>query len=179
MRSLCPVAISVIVSLLCVSVAWAQETATSFDELVRNGKLNVGQTLRIVYTPEGETQPREIEIDLVELGKSFVAVGSLESSVSIPADRVESIVNIQSDGLGNGPLIGAAILGGIGAAFLGVPVCVSDGGSCPEALWYAVIQPAAVGALIGLAIDALNRGKTETVAFQRVPGLGGALAFRF
>lgn len=90
---------------------------------------------------------------MVELsGQTLALLTTDNRRIEVPLDRVLRI-ETRGDSLKNGAIIGAAIMGGLG--LLGCQA-LSHGGQCAT----ASILNAAMGAMIGVGVDALNAGRT-------------------
>jgi len=129
----------------------AQEAADSFAHLTRQQILEVGNTLWVAYADEGGGTPQDIKVRFLNLTDSAITVFVDEAELVIEEKDVRQIVREQRGPLWNGALIGAAV-GSISGLLLfgGFPDNRRD-------LVPLVAVPAALGAGIGLGIDALRK----------------------
>ena len=157
MMSRSAVAALLVIGLLAASPASAQTPAsTSFDELL--GRIRIGQVIWV--TDRGE---REIQGRLERLSGD----GLILAADSLTTFTVSDILRVRAherDSFKNGTLIGLGIGGGMAAAWCAGAVADDSGDinasvECAEGF----ITFPALGALIGLVVDAAIPGKIRAV----------------
>jgi hypothetical protein len=142
-------------------VASAQEPAASFDALA--GRLQIGQWVWVT-DPTG----REVRGRLERLSSDGLVLEE-KRLVTLAAPDVRRIRTRDRDSLKNGALIGLGIGGGMGAAWC-IGAVADDSGDldarveCAEGF---TVFPG-LGALIGLAIDAVIPGQMRVI-YQASP----------
>ena len=142
--------------LATAAVASAQEPAGSFDALA--GSVQVGQRIWVT-----DTSGREVRGRLERLSSDGLVLkaSGLETFAAPDVRRVRARAR---DSLKNGTLIGLAIAGGMGTAWC-IGAIADDSGDidarveCAEGF---TVFPG-LGALIGLAVDAVIPGKVRVV----------------
>lgn len=138
------------------AAASAQEPAASFDALA--GSIQVGQQIWVT-----DTAGREIRGRLERLSSDGLVLKASEVETFAASD-VRRVRARTRDSLKNGTLIGLGIGGGIGAAWC-IGAIADDSGDidarveCAEGF---TVFPG-LGALIGLAVDAVIPGKVRVV----------------
>ena len=136
--------LAAVVILLLPTISAAQEPVKSFDQL--NTRLKVGDTVWVT-----DAQGREVRGKIRDLGASSLDL-AVNGGRPMTASEISQVRVKRRDSLVNGVAIGA-MCGVVGGLFL------SAGGD--ESLMepqYGVTLGVAVGAGIGLAVDALRSG---------------------
>ena len=149
-------ALSFVVLLATAAAAAAQEPAASFDALA--ARIQVGQRIWVT-----DTTGREVRGRLERLSSDGLVVKArgLETFAAPDVRRVRARAR---DSLKNGTLIGLGIGGGMGTAWC-IGAIADDSGDidarveCAEGF---IVFPG-LGALIGLAVDAVIPGKMRVV----------------
>jgi hypothetical protein len=147
--------------LATAAVASAQESAGSFDALA--GSIQVGQRIWVT-----DTTGREVRGRLERLSSDGLVLKArrLETFAAADVRRVRARAR---DPLKNGMLIGLGIGGGMGTAWC-IGAIADDSGDidarveCAEGF---TVFPG-LGALIGLAVDAVIPGKVRVVYRRRI-----------
>ena len=149
----------------------AQEPVTSFSELA--GKLRPGDTVWVT-----DAQGRELKgrIGSLEPGAMTLRGGGRTFNLS----DVRQVTVRRGDSVGNGATIGLAVgaLAGLGAGIAACAAYPKDdplrGDACLMAIGLFWMPGMAVGALVGVGIDAMIPGKTLVVYRAPVPGAHAA-----
>jgi hypothetical protein len=147
---------------LAAAAASAQDTAASFDALA--GRIQVGQQIWVTDTTGREVRGRLARISSDGL---VLKTDRLETFVASDVRRVRARGR---DSLKNGTLIGLGIGGGMGTAWC-IGAIADDSGDidarveCAEGF---IVFPG-LGALIGLAVDAVIPGKLRVVYQASLP----------
>jgi hypothetical protein len=142
--------------LATAAAASAQEPAASFDALA--GRIQVGQRIWVTNTTGREVRGRLERLSSDEL---VLKASGLETFAAPDIRRVRVR---DRDSLKNGTLIGLAVAGGMGTAWC-IGAIADDSGDidarveCAEGF---IVFPG-LGALIGLAVDAVIPGKVRVV----------------
>jgi hypothetical protein len=142
--------------LATAAAASAQETAASFDVLA--GRLQIGQLIWVT-DPTG----REVRGRLERLSSDGLVLKG-NPFVTLAAPDVRRVRTRDRDSLKNGALVGLGIGGGMGTAWC-IGAIADDSGDidarveCAEGF---TVFPG-LGALIGLAIDAVIPGKMRVI----------------
>jgi len=141
-----------ILSAVCLAVpAAAQDVATTFEEL--RFKVKAGDT---VYVTGEDGQEREAKIVGLSASSPVVTMGGAQSNLT--EGRVKQMRQRLPDPLRNGALIGF-LVGGAGSTAM-AKALESPVGSCTGGCVAAnILYGGGVGALIGLGIDHLIKGK--------------------
>ena len=137
---------------VCLAVpATAQDVATTFEEL--RFKVKAGDT---VYVTGEDGQERKASI--VDLSASSLVVSTGGAQSNLTEGRVKRMRQRLPDRLRNGALIGF-LVGGAGSTAM-AKTLESPTGSCTGGCVAAnILYGGGVGALTGLGIDALIKGK--------------------
>ena len=136
--------------------ATAQEPVKSFDQL--NTRLKVGDTIWVT-----DAQGREVKGKIQGLGAASLTLEA-RTPLSFAASDVRVIQERRPDSVKNGGLWGL----GVGDA-LSLLVLTAGGGACGGGCAASTfVVYGAMGAAIGVGIDALNPGKKQAV--YRAPG---------
>jgi hypothetical protein len=148
--------------LVIAAAASAQEPAASFDELAR--RIQVGQRIWVTDTTGHEAGGR---LERLSSDALVLKAADLER---FAASDVRQVRARERDSLKNGTLIGLAIGGGMATAWC-VGAIADDSGDidarveCTEG--FAVFP--GLGALIGLAVDAMIPGRGRVVYGAAAP----------
>lgn len=149
-------------SLIAVATASAQAPVTSFDALT--GRIQVGQRIHVT-----DATGREIAGRLERLSSDSLVLKARDLQTFAAAD-VRQVRARDRDSLKNGTLIGLGIGGGLGAAWC-IGAIADDSGDidapveCAEGF---TVFPG-LGALIGLAVDAVIPGRMRVVYQASLP----------
>jgi hypothetical protein len=148
--------------LATAAAASAQAPAASFDTLAEH--IRVGQSIWVT-----DTQGREVRGRLERLSSDGLVLET-NGLETFGAPDVRLVRARDRDSLKNGTLVGVAIGGGLGTAWC-IGALADDSGDvdarveCAEGF---TVFPG-LGALVGLAVDALIPGRVRTV-YQAPPG---------
>ena len=157
------IVLAVVSLLLAFALAAAQEPVRDFTQL--NTRLRAGDTVWVT-----DAQGREVKGKIAAIGADALTLGG-GSGRTFGATDVATIRSRETDTLRSGALIGL----GVGAAS-GLALCAAAEASGPsDYAWCGAIF-GAVGAGIGVGIDALTPGR-KIVAY-RAPGAAGAPSAR-
>jgi hypothetical protein len=160
MRHLGPFVLAITVVVFCSAAANAQGIANSLQEL--RLLVRAGDTVRVT-----DSTGRIRTAKIGELTPQALVLGDGANRVSLDEKDITTITQRRSDPLGNGALWGMGIGGGlVGLAF----AATGDGGEGAGVVVGATIAWAAIGAGLGVGIDALIR--RHMVVFER-PGDAG------
>ncbi len=112
------------------------------------GKTAAGEEVIVVQSGSGE----ELHGRLVDLSPESLSILVDGRRIDVP---IENVLRIDSthDSLKNGAIIGAAVMGGLGALSC---ADIGDAAYCATAL----VIDTGIGALIGAGIDALHKGRS-------------------
>ena len=142
--------------LALAAAASAQEPVASFDELA--GRIQAGQRIWVT-----DTAGREVRgtLDRLSANELVLKANGLETYAASDVRRVRTR---DRDSLKNGTLIGLGIGGGLGTAWCIAAIAdnsgdVDAGVECAEGF---TVFPG-LGALIGLAVDAVIPGKMRVI----------------
>jgi hypothetical protein len=148
-------------SVVTTAAASAQEPASSFDALA--GRVRVGQRIWVT-----DTAGREVHGRLERLSDDSLVLKA-DSAGAFAASDVRRIRARDRDSVKNGTLVGLAVGGGMGTAWC-VGAIADDSGDidarveCAEGF---TVFPA-LGALVGLVVDAVIPGRMRVV-YQAPP----------
>ena len=157
------VVLAVISLLLAFALAAAQEPVRDFTQL--NTRLRAGDTVWVT-----DAQGREVKGKIAAIGADAITLEG-GSGRTFGVAHVATIRSRETDTLRSGALIGL----GVGAAS-GLALCAAAEASGPsDYAWCGAIF-GAIGAGIGVGIDALTPGR-KIVAY-RAPGAAGAPSAR-
>ena len=139
------------------ATAYAQEPVSSIDALA--GRIQAGQRIWVT-----DATGREVRGTLERLSSDTLVLKAPENLITVAASDVRRIRARDRDSPKNGTLIGLAIGGGMGTAWCIGAVAddsgdIDPGVECAEGF---TVFPA-LGALMGLAVDAAIPGKMRVV----------------
>jgi hypothetical protein len=158
--------VAVIVAI--AAAASAQEPASSFDALA--GRIREGQSIWVI-----DATGREVRGRLERLSTEGLVLKA-DRSETFAAGDIRRVRARDRDSLKNGTLIGLGIGAGLGTVWC-VGAIADDSGDIDAGVECAegfLVFPA-LGALIGLAVDAVIPGKVRVV-YQAPPSGGGSRA---
>lgn len=156
------VRLSVAWFLATAASAWAQEAASSLDVLV--GRLEIGQRLWVT-----DATGREVRGRLERLSSETLVLDA-NGIKTFDASDIRRVRVRTRDSLGNGTLVGLGVGAVMGTAWC-IGAIADDSGEldarveCAEG---ATVFPA-LGALIGLAVDAVIPGRLRVVYEATAP----------